>query len=103
MTRTLAALLGLLPLTKNRRGARWGFPLRLLDSYLARLRKAGRSLVLVTERATWEPSKSAGRSGGRLSRLINHASWQRGRYYPIFFPTVNAIPKSGPTLWSPLT
>ena len=55
-----AALLGLTPLTKTRRGARWGFPLRLLDGYLARLRAANRSVALITELAAWGAVKERG-------------------------------------------
>lgn len=45
----VAALLGLSPLRPNARGARWGFPVRLLARYLRRLLGAGRCVLLVRE------------------------------------------------------
>lgn len=44
-----AEVLGLKPLTENRRGARYGIPQRLFGRHLARLLGAGRSVVVVRQ------------------------------------------------------
>jgi DNA mismatch repair ATPase MutS len=51
--REVAELLGLAAIGENRRGARWGFPLRLQESCRRRLVAAGRSVVLIAEGALW--------------------------------------------------
>jgi DNA mismatch repair ATPase MutS len=55
--RALAASLGLNPMQPNRRGARWGFPLRQFSGHLMRLLQQGRKVTLV------------GETGRRLARI----------------------------------
>jgi hypothetical protein len=51
--REVAELLGLAAIGENRRGAGWGFPLRLLETFRRRLVAAGRSVVFIAEGALW--------------------------------------------------
>jgi MutS domain I len=67
----VARLLGLKPMGKNSRRARYGFPVRAAARYLDKLLKSGRSVVLIGERDVYF-------TGIRIRLPVLRLEWRQG-------------------------